>query len=247
MIPQIVHYVWLGGKPLNEIGERCLASWRRYLPGWKIKRWDESNSPMNHPYVRIMMDRGLVAFASDYIRLHALYEEGGVYFDTDMELIGDIRPILQKPVVTAFISMQDKVMKNYIGMGFVASIPRHPWVADSLRFYAKRKKTPIAADSMKLLWPYGFRDLRKMLPNQEFYEFGDFRVYHSDYFYPPADGSGGYRPTPNTLALHFSTNAWGNAADPLPWYLKLIDMRLDRKILRPIEQAIKKLTGKNKK
>jgi len=246
MIPRILHYVWLGGKPLNELGERCLASWQKHLPGWQIKRWDETNSPMEHPYVKAMMKRGLVAFASDYVRLHALSKEGGIYFDTDMELIGDIQPLLQRPVVTSFISMQEKVTKNYVGMGFLAAIPDHPWIRDFLRFYDRRTKTPVAADSMKLLWPYGFRRLKKMPSNEEFYDFGEFRVYHSDYFYPASSESGGYRISPRTLAVHHSTNNWGNQADPLPWYHQIKDLRIDRKIIRPVEQAIKRLLGRKK-
>ena len=63
MIPKIIHYVWLGGKPLSPLGMRCLASWRKHLPGWEIRRWDETNSPMNHPFVAKMMKEGKFAFA----------------------------------------------------------------------------------------------------------------------------------------------------------------------------------------
>ena len=88
MIPKVIHYCWFGGKPLPPLAEKCIASWRKYLPDYEIRRWDETNFDVEaHPYTRDAYAAGLYAFVSDYARFKILFEHGGVYFDTDVEVI----------------------------------------------------------------------------------------------------------------------------------------------------------------
>lgn len=245
MIPRILHYVWLGGKPLNELGERCLASWQKHLPGWQIKRWDETNSPMEHPYVKAMMNSGYWAFASDYIRLHALAAEGGVYLDTDVELLADISPILNTRAAACFLSMQNKVTKNDIGSGFMAAVPAHPWIL-AIKTSYQAKTRPQYAKNKACLDAHSFKKLQNTGPQEDHYDVGDIRIFHSDYFYPACKGRDKYLSTHRTLAIHHSTLDWGGAPEPLTWGQKISRLRLDRKIIRPVEQAIKRLLGRKK-
>ena len=88
MIPKIVHYCWFGGKPLPEDAKKCIASWRKYLPDYEIKEWNESNFDVNsNRYVREAYESRKFAFVTDYVRLYALVMEGGIYMDTDVEVI----------------------------------------------------------------------------------------------------------------------------------------------------------------
>jgi len=238
MIPKIIHYVWLGGKPMSSLGERCLASWKKHLPGWEIKRWDESNSPMSQSFVAKMMNEGKFAFASDYIRLHALLEFGGVYLDTDMELIGDIVPLLRKSCVLTFISRQNRPSKNSAALGFLASIPGHAWIEEMHRDYQNlkiaRMNTTLATASLQ---KRGLRNLKNDSPDRAFWDLGDIRIYHSDFFYPSEERA----PVHPVLGIHYGEGSWGGQEDPLPWWRRFYDMRLDRKVLRPIEGWVKKI------
>lgn len=95
MIPKIIHYCWFGGNPLPEDAKKCIASWKKYLPDYEIKEWNESNFDVNCcPYVKEAYEAKKYAFVSDYARFHVLYREGGLYFDTDVEVIKNMDYII---------------------------------------------------------------------------------------------------------------------------------------------------------
>lgn len=97
MIPQSIHYCWFGGKPLGEKELKCIDSWTRFFPGYKIIRWDESNFNLDCcDYVREAYEAKKWAFVSDYARFKVLYEYGGIYFDTDVEVIKSFDDIVEK-------------------------------------------------------------------------------------------------------------------------------------------------------
>lgn len=96
-IPKVIHYCWFGGNPLPESAKRCIASWRKYLPDYEIIEWNESNFEFDCcDYVKEAYSEKMWAFVSDYARFKVLYEWGGVYFDTDVELIKPINDILEQ-------------------------------------------------------------------------------------------------------------------------------------------------------
>lgn len=97
MIPHIIHYCWFGGEPLTPLAERCIESWRKYAEGYQIKQWDESNFDLDScSYVREAYKCRKWAFVSDYARFKILFEEGGVYLDTDVELIKPIGSVIDR-------------------------------------------------------------------------------------------------------------------------------------------------------
>lgn len=97
MIPKIIHYCWFGGNPLPEDAQRCIASWRRFMPDYEIKEWNEHNFDVRfNTYCAQAYDAKKYAFVSDFARLWILYHEGGVYFDTDVEVIKSLDAIIAK-------------------------------------------------------------------------------------------------------------------------------------------------------
>lgn len=97
MIPKIIHYCWFGGNPLPESAKKCIASWRKFLPDYEIKEWNESNFDVNSiAYTREAYKLKKYAYVSDYARLWILYNYGGLYFDTDVELIKSIDDIISR-------------------------------------------------------------------------------------------------------------------------------------------------------
>jgi len=87
MIPKFIHYVWVGGKPMDELAISCLQSWEKYFPDYEIIKWDEKNIPMEHEYVKNAFAKKKWSNVSNYVRLYSLHTMGGIYFDTDFEVI----------------------------------------------------------------------------------------------------------------------------------------------------------------
>ena len=94
-IPKVIHYCWFGGNPLPKSAKKCIDSWKKYCPDYKIIRWDESNFDINcTPYCEKLYNEKRWAFLSDYARLKIIYENGGIYFDTDVELVKPLDDLL---------------------------------------------------------------------------------------------------------------------------------------------------------
>ena len=122
MIPKIIHYCWFGGKPLPKSAEKCIASWKKYLPGYEVKRWDESNFDVNAiPYTREAYAACKYAFVSDYARFWILYHYGGVYFDTDVEVIRPIDDIINRGGFLGVESNRNGIYTVNPGLGFAAT------------------------------------------------------------------------------------------------------------------------------
>ena len=96
MIPRIIHYCWFGGNPLPKSAQRCIASWRKFMPDCEIREWNEQNFDVNaHRYTRAAYAAGKYAFISDFARYKILEERGGIYFDTDVEMVASIDDLLK--------------------------------------------------------------------------------------------------------------------------------------------------------
>jgi mannosyltransferase OCH1-like enzyme len=103
MIPKIIHYVWLGHGEKSDLIKHCIESWKKYLPDYEIKEWNEDNFDIDYnKFTRQSYDARKFAFTSDVIRLYALYTEGGVYLDTDVEVFKPLDEFLEQPAFTGF-------------------------------------------------------------------------------------------------------------------------------------------------
>lgn len=103
MIPKTIHYVWVGTQPKPALLYRCLDSWRRHLPDYALVEWDNEACERIHTrYSREAFDNRKWAFVSDYVRLHALFQEGGLYLDTDVEVTANLDRFLDHDFFTGF-------------------------------------------------------------------------------------------------------------------------------------------------
>lgn len=137
MIPKIIHYTWLGGSPLPELAELCIASWKKYMPDWEYMRWDESNfdiavAPL---YVRQAYEAKKYAFVSDYVRLWALEKFGGLYMDVDFMVYRPFDELMDK---YAAIAGYEGSKRNPVMQGVIASEAHGAWVKDMLSTYETR-------------------------------------------------------------------------------------------------------------
>ena len=127
MIPKVIHYCWFGKNPLPASAQKCIASWRKYLPDYEIKEWNEDNFEVNAvPYTQQSYEVRKYAFVSDYARFWILYHFGGLYFDTDVEVIKPLDDIIKRGAFMgieqgAFMDGKPMVAPG-LGMGIVKKL-----------------------------------------------------------------------------------------------------------------------------
>ncbi len=190
-IPKVIHYVWVGGKPLTPLVERCVASWQKYLPDYGIKKWDETNSPMDHHYVQAMYAQKKWAFVSDYIRFWALAREGGIYLDCDTEVLKSFDDLLHHK---AFFGQTKDGMT---AAGVIGAIPHQQVILDILAVYDADKAYTIARTSP--------RTVTDVLATGKY---ADVAVYDYRYFNPCDDGE---VRTKEKLVLAYTDNHWAES------------------------------------
>ena len=182
MIPKIIHYCWFGRGEKPKLAKKCIESWKEYCPDYEIKEWNEDNFDLDlYPYAREAYDNRKYAFVTDVVRLYALVTEGGVYMDTDVEVI---RPIDRFLNHHAFSGFQDYVS---FPTGIMASEKGSKWALDNLNYYNNRHfikedgsldigKTNVEA-IMEVMQPYNV----KIDNTYQDFE-GYFTLYPKEYF-----------------------------------------------------------------
>lgn len=119
MIPKTIHYCWFGNNPKPKLAEKCIASWKKYCPDWTIIEWNESNyDTTQNEYTKMCIEQKKYAFLSDFVRLQVVTEHGGVYFDTDVELVKPIDDLLENEAFFGFETPEN--INSGLGFGSVA-------------------------------------------------------------------------------------------------------------------------------
>jgi len=132
LIPKIIHYVWIGDNPKNDLIKQCIESWKYKLPDYEIVEWNEKNYDLNsNIFLKKAYSQKKWAFVADYIRLDVLLKYGGIYFDTDVEVIKTFDDLLNND---AFIGFENS---KYLGTSVIAAKPNHRWIAESLKYYSE--------------------------------------------------------------------------------------------------------------
>ena len=133
MINKQIHYVWMGRGEKSDLIEMCISSWKKYLPDYDVIEWNEDNFDISsNRYVWEAYKHKKWAFVSDYVRLYALYEHGGIYLDTDMEVLKPIDIFLSHGAFSGFESAR------YIFTGIMGAVKNHPWIKELLHYYEDR-------------------------------------------------------------------------------------------------------------
>lgn len=219
MIPKVIHYCWFGGKPLPELAIKCIESWKKYCPNYIIKEWNESNFDVCIcNYTKEAYQNEKWAFVSDYARFWILYHHGGIYFDTDVELLSNIDDLIE---IGPFMGLEETVdfrnitnktrfaiapglgLAAYPGMNIYNKIIEH---YHTLHFIDKKGKfiqTTVVEIVSKLLEDYHITvidDIRFLL--EEVY------IYKKEVFCPLDYFTGVLTINENTRAIHHYTSSW---------------------------------------
>ena len=212
MIPRIIHYCWFGGTPLPPLAEECIASWHQYMPQWQYMRWDESNFSMADAplYVRQAYEAKKYAFVSDYVRLWALVQYGGVYLDTDVKVLKSFEPLLQD---TAFIGREESKAQLF-GTCVMGCEPHCRWIQDMLALYdgISFLREDGSCDLTTNVQRLGARINQSEDPMKEW----RLRIYTHDYF-SPITSTRVMRRTAHTYAIHYYAGTWTDAGKSAKW------------------------------
>jgi len=206
MIPKTIHYCWFGGKPLTDLNKRCIDSWVKLLPDFTLKLWNESNTALDNDYLKSACERRAWSKLSNLVRLDALLREGGIYLDTDVEMIKSFGPLLKNTCFAGFQQREQQV--DWINSAVVGSQAGHPFIAKCIDLtvsaFEKTGEFPRSpAVFTEVLTTTGLREYKQQ-------EIAGVTLYPADYFYPftwlehfsPA------RITENTYCIHHWEGSW---------------------------------------
>lgn len=213
-IPKVIHYFWFGGKPLPEVVQKCISSWRKFCPDYEIRRWDESNFNISIcDYVKEAYDAKKWAFVSDYARFYVLNKYGGLYLDTDVKLIKNLDSIIRRGPFFALEGDNINSLNPGVGM---ATYPNNPFYCRVLNDYDEDHFIDQLGFENRLT--VGERVARFLVDDKTFKinsicKIKDFYIYPQDYFCPLNYFTGELRITENTVAVHLYTASWLSKED----------------------------------
>ena len=210
MIPKIIHYCWFGRGPLPELAQKCIASWKKYLPDYEIKEWNEDNFDVNIiPYTAEAYQAKKYAFVSDYARFWVLYKYGGIYFDTDVEVIRPIDDIISKGNFMGFETDPKPQLKADASEASIN--PGLGIIKKMLDFYegkhfvheaVMRNQITVVHIATQVLRENGLKNVAGIQ------EVADCFIYPSEYFCPINVTTGRIHVEKNTRTIHHYAGTW---------------------------------------
>ena len=235
MIPKTIHYCWFGRKPLPLLAKKCIASWKKYLPGYDIKEWNESNFDVNRfTYTKEAYEVRKFAFVTDYVRLYVLYHEGGIYMDTDVEVLKPLDRFLHHPAFSGFEG------GGLIPTGIMASEKGGEWAKWQLSLYDGKHFTMDEGTNVSMI--SNAMKAEGFIMNNQYQEFKQmFVTYPNEYFCPLISAGHKLHITPNTYCIHHFAGSWL----PLQTRIRLKIMRMLPEKLSSFLRSIKsKITNR---
>ncbi len=217
MIPKTINYCWFGGKPLPESVKKCINSWKKYCPTYEIKQWNETNFDVNcSNYTKEAYKAGKWAFVSDYARFWILYKYGGIYLDTDVEIIKPLDKLISNGPYMGCeknyysYNKNDKLkleVNSGLGMAAKPGMSFYKKVLDLYKkqhFYnnGKINYETVVTKVTKLLSKEGFKG------NGSVQKIAGIIIYPPEYFCPKNYLTGEITITPNTYSIHHYTASW---------------------------------------
>lgn len=231
MIPKKIHYCWFGRNPMPELAKKCIDSWKKYCPDYELIEWNETNFDLTlNAYVQEAYNAKKWAFVTDYVRLYVLVNYGGIYMDTDVEVIGSLDKFLDNEAFSGFETPKS------IPTGIMAATKDFSLFKELLATYDERHF--IRADGSfdlttnvysitKYCLEHGL-----VLNNREQCIEG-FRLYPNDYFCPKDVQSGVITLTENTHTIHHFSGSWNSDREKKwhEWEVKMCQYRYGKLVI----------------
>lgn len=207
MIPKLIHYIWIGEKPMPNDVLKKIEICKKFNPDYIIKIWDNNNFTFsNNQYCKEAYESKKWAFVSDYIRLSVLYDYGGIYMDTDVEVVKNLDVLLKYKAFSGFES------ENRIPTGTMGAEPKNPWIKAILDYY----------DNTHFINSDGSFNLttnvetittitQSLYPielNNSYQDLGDVVFLPFDWLCAKDLSTGKIKKTKNTLTIHHFAGSW---------------------------------------
>ena len=212
MIPKIIHYCWLGRGEKPKLVKKCINSWKKHCPDYQIIEWNEDNLDIASAplFVRQALEQKKWAFATDYIRYQVVYENGGIYLDTDVEIIKNLDMFLKN---SAFFGFEKSNHNMWIasGLGFGAE-KRNAFLFELMNTYENSSfykpdgsmdTTACPARELSVFTKHGLKPdgTEQLLDN-------GIHIFPSDFFCPCDFHTGIVKKTKNTVSIHWYAASW---------------------------------------
>lgn len=207
MIPKIIHYCWFGKNEMPEKVKECIESWKKYLPEYELMLWNEENFDMNiSQFTQEAYKAKKYAFVSDYVRLYALKKYGGIYLDTDIEVLKSMDKFLEDRAILGFDD--DRNLTALMG-----AEKEHKFFKEAVKFYNGMKFIKEDGgynDTPNNIWLQNIlKDKFNFKENGKLQEVNDgVIIYPEDFFHAKSLITGKLNITENTYAIHHHTLLW---------------------------------------
>ena len=249
---KIIHYCWFGPKKPGKLEKKCIESWKKYLPDYKIMKWSEENVDLEEcEFIKKAYAQKKWAFVADYARSKALYEYGGIYFDTDMEVLRNLDEFTDKGLV---LGLEDSKRPNAAIV--ICPAKHNKYMKKLTDMYKKMKFNPqspgdlfeisIPVQLEKVLKPLGL----KLGSNKIQTINNEVTIYPREYFYPYSYDMQDNVFTDKTATIHHFSGSWTSKPERIAIFLRRHKMNFLVKVLWTIVHRLKKdvnfFTGKKK-
>ena len=220
MEPKTIHYCWFGRNPLPSTARRCIESWKKYFPDYDIKEWNEDNFDVNIiPYTKEAYSVKKYAFVSDYARFWILYNYGGLYFDTDVEVIRKMDHIIAKGPFMGFEQPSEELKKENMGykvapglglgvnpgLGLYKELLDYYKTLHFLNIDGTPNPVTIVKHTTDILMKKGLK------PNNELQFVDGVWIYPWDVFCPQSFYTKKTYISKNTVSIHLYCDSWNNS------------------------------------
>ncbi|MCD8429779.1 hypothetical protein LNJ06_06290 [Tenacibaculum finnmarkense genomovar ulcerans] len=228
MIPKTIHFCWYGKGEYNETIKKCIASWEEKLPDYTIKKWDETNTPFDKlPFLKLLYKQKKWSFITDYVRLYAIYKEGGIYVDTDIEMVKTFDSLLNEKSFVGFQGTLESE-KYPLNSAVIGGEKGNEFILDSIK--ATEEKQRLHFNAMggppivsKVLLEYGLKEYKKQ-------HLKDVLLLPIEYFFPFPWG-GKFTDDcikEETLCIHWWEDSWGNKKKGFRYLLDSLKRKLQK-------------------
>lgn len=226
MIPKIIHYCWFGNNELPEDIQFFIKTWKKYCPDYEIKEWNENNFDVNQNlYCKEAYEAKKWAFVSDYVRLKVLYDYGGIYMDTDVEVCKSFDDLLEYNAWSGFES------DSKIPTGTMAASKNNTWIKYLLTYYDNKS---FRKENNKYDLTTNVETITRMTKekyniklNNTFQVFGDNNlIFPFDYFCAKDLMDGKIKRTNNTYTIHHFKGSWVSYSGKIRHLIKIILVKL---------------------
>ncbi len=204
-IPKTIHYCWFGKQEMPLVVRKCISTWHRHLPDYKIKLWNEDSFDVNSTlWTKHAYELKKYAFVSDYVRLKVLYEYGGIYLDTDIKVLKTFNPLLEN---NGFMCFED-VKGDFLASCVIAVKSQHPIIKKCLEYYTRDFTLDVInnneANVVSITQQFINNGLQ--LGGKEQFVSG-IHIFPREYFCP-MDFWGNWNKTENTYCVHLFSGSW---------------------------------------